>query len=231
MPAAVRRNADYDTASTDYIEDDDFFTEDSEDISAARSSAIQSGWESALQKANSSSNYTNEFKFTEDSQLVKFQSAEPIGVYDQHWVTRDGKRSWVCLGEGCPLCAIGDRPAPRFAFAVVNLSAEEPVAELLSVSSKTMRIIRRLHEDPVTGPLDRLYFALSRSGKGSSAVFSFVPVKPRDLEEDWGLPASDAEAIISAIDPLDSTSVPFSPKAKLAEVAREFSPKDRGSSF
>lgn len=221
MPTAARRTNDY-IADESFLEDD--FIEDGEDVSASRSSAIQSGWEAALKSASapSSGGYVNDFRFSEDSQLIKFLDSEPIAVYSQHWIERPGKRSWVCLGEDCPLCAVGDKPGRKVSFSIVNLSAPDgAVVEILTVSPKTMQVLNRYHQDRSTGPLDRLYYSLSKTGSGPKTVFQILPVKARDLEEDWSLDPADTEAIISGFDPLTSKVISFSSREKLEEIARE----------
>lgn len=223
MPTASRRTA------TDYIADesflDDDYAEDSENVSSLRSSAIQSGWEAALKSgsAQSSGGYVNDFRFREDSQLVKFLDSDPIAVYDQHWIERAGKRSWTCLGQGkCPICGTGDRAARKVAFSIVNLSHPDgPTVEILTVSSKTVQILNRFHQDRATGPLDRLYYSMSKTGSGPKTVFSINPVKPRDLEEDWGLDPAETEAIISGFEPLSSKVISFHTAPQLEEIARE----------
>lgn len=230
MPAVARRSTSDYIADESLLDDADVYMDDDEDVVPARSSAIQSGWDAAFKSVKEKSGgYTNDFKFSEDPQLVKFLASEPLAVYSQHWIERTGKKSWTCLGEECPLCEGGDRPAKKIAFSVANLSADTPVVEILTVSPKTMQILARYHQDKTTGPLDRLYYSMSKQGTGPKAVFSIVPVKPRDLEEDWGLDPNEAERIISAFEPLDSSVISFTPRAQLEEIKREVnlrSPRD-----
>lgn len=230
MPTASRRS------SADYIADesflDDDYAEDREDVSSLRSSAIQSGWEAALRSTQSTQQrggYVNDFKFTENAKLVKFLDSEPIAVYDQHWIERAGKRSWTCLGEDkCPICKrTGDRAVRKVAFSVVNfgerdeIGSVEAVQEILTVSPKTMQILNRFHQDRTTGPLDRIYYSMSKTGTGPKTVFSIIPVKPRDLEEEWGLDPNEAEVIISGFEPLTSKVISFQTAAQLEEIAQE----------
>lgn len=223
MPTAARRTA------TDYIADesflDDDYAEDSENVSSLRSSAIQSGWEAALKSgaSQSSGGYVNDFRFSQDSQLVKFLDSEPIAVYDQHWIERPGKRSWTCLGrDKCPLCGTGDKASRKISFSIVNLSHPDgPTVEILTVSAKTVQILNRYHQDRATGPLDRLYYSMSKTGSGPKTVFQILPVKARDLEEDWGLDPAETEAIIGGFEPLSSKVISFHTAAQLEEIARE----------
>lgn len=222
MPTAARR-----TTTDQYIADASFldeFEEDREDVASPRSSAIQSGWEAALKAASapSSGGYVNDFRFSEDAQLIKFLDSDPIAVYSQHWIERPGKRSWICIGEDCPLCGVGDKPGRKVSFSVINLSAPDgAVAEVLTVSPKTMQILNRYHQDRTTGPLDRLYYSLSKTGSGPKTVFNILPVKARDLEEDWGIDPAETEAIISGFEPLTSKVISFNTREQLDEIARE----------
>ena len=221
MPTAARRTADY-IADDSFLDGD--FVEDSEHVSAARSSAIQSGWEAAMKSTTQTSGgYVNDFRFSEDAQLIKFLDSDPIAVYSQHWIERPGKRSWVCLGSSdCPLCSVGDKPGRKVSFSVVNLSATAgAVVEILTVSPKTMQVLNRYHQDRSTGPLDRLFYSMSKTGSGPKTVFNILPVKARDLEEDWGLDPADTEAVIGGFEPLDSKVISFNSKEKLEEIARE----------
>lgn len=221
MPAAARKIDKY-VADSSFLEE---FEEDA-DVTPARSSAIQQGWEAALRSANdrSGSQYVNDFKWSESPQLVKFLSAEPIAVYSQHWIERPGKKSWTCLGSPseCPLCdTLGDKPNRKVAFSIVNLSAEETSAEVLTVSAKTTQILARYNDDSITGPLDRLYYALSKSGSGPKSVFHVQSVKARDLAEDWGIDPNETESLLATFEPLDRSVISFASAEQLKEIADE----------
>jgi len=55
--------------------------------------------------------------------LIKFLDGEPSLTYYEHWLNElDGKKSFVCLGDDCPLCEIGDDPRYRVCFDVIDLS-------------------------------------------------------------------------------------------------------------
>jgi hypothetical protein len=210
----------------DFVADDmtdDLFTEESEDDTPETPGIIPSGWEAALKATESNKKFTNEFKFTEERQLVKFLSSEPFAVYNQHWIERAGKRSFTCLEDGCPLCAIGDEPRPKVAFSIVNLSSEETVVEMLVTSPTLTRQLAGLNKDPKTGPLDRIYWALSKTGTQKQTSYQILPVKPRDLAEDWGVDQAEVERVVDQFEPLDRSIISFTSRSELEKIAAEVS--------
>lgn len=240
MPAVARARRttaaaakDEAAEAKDYIKDgadtsdeadpnEDAFEPDDEDTVAERSSHVQSGWKAALDAAkNSGGGFTNEFKFTEDAQLVKFLDNEPFAVYEQHWIERQGKRSFICLGADCPLCDKGDTPKSKTAFSVLNLSAEEPTVEMLVAGPTMLTQLAGLDSDTKTGPLDRAFWALSKKGQKKQTTYQFLPVKPRDLDEDWGVDQAEMEALVEEFEPLDKTALGFTPRTEMIALARE----------
>ncbi len=75
--------------------------EEGDEESAFDNSLINKGW-GAVEKNAPKGDWTNDFKFTEEPQIVKFLDDEPWD-YMQHWVQREGKMSFTCGGPGCPL--------------------------------------------------------------------------------------------------------------------------------
>lgn len=231
MPLASRRTAtaaDYvDSSPAEDVADAEFLDPDDPDYDSGNTNSLASGWEAALNATKAAAKrYTDEFKFTEEPQLIKFLTNEPFAVYDQHWIERQGKRSFFCLAsngseEACPLCAKGDTPSPKVAFTVINLSADEPTREMLVTSPTLTNLLAGLDADPKTGPLDRLYWSMSRKGSGRRLSYSIVPVKPRDLDEDWGADPTEIEAVIDRFEPLTDKVISRTPRAELVEIARE----------
>lgn len=225
-PTAIRRKTDADDYLAADIDDADetLLEDDDEDIRPERSSAIQSGWEAALKTAQTDSKkFTTEFRFTEEPQLVKFLANTPFAVFRQHWLERPGKKSFVCLEDGCPLCDIGDTPRAKAAFSIVNLSSEEAVVEILLTSPTLTRQLATFDQDAKTGPLDRIFWSMSRQGKGPKTIYSVLPVKPRDLAEDWGADQSAVEAMVDRFEPLTDAVISFTPRNEMQEIAREMS--------
>jgi hypothetical protein len=206
-------------------EDVDVFEEDSEDEVASRSSAVQVGWAAAKKVASKAGkSYATDFRFDEEVQLIKFLSSDPM-QFDQHWVQRQGKRSFVCpQTSNCPLCRAGNTPESKFAFSVVNLSSdesEELQVQLMTVGIRLLTQLAKLNEDPKTGPLDRMYWAVSKSGQGAKTTYSIMPVKDRDLADDWDIDPSEVVAALKPLKPLSPSSLKPASIDDLKEIARE----------
>jgi len=214
-----------DEVDTSVAVDEIFETEDADEV-AERSSVVQVGWAAAKKvAAKVSKSYASDFKFEEDVQLIKFLSAEPMS-FSQHWVQRTGKKSFVCLGTSqCPLCRAGNKAENKFAFSIVNLMEEDPQVQMMTVGLRLCGQLEKLNSDPKTGPLDRIFWAVSKSGQGTKTSYSIMPVKERDLPEDWDLDASDVAQAISDLSPLGPEALRMSTKTELADIAREI-PED-----
>ena len=176
----------------------------------------------AVAKSASAKTYATDFKFDEDVQLIKFISSDPM-TFMQHWINRPGKKSFVSIGEDDPLIAVGSVPSQKFAFTVLNLSDEDPQLQLMIVGVRLCGQLEKLASNPKTGPLDRpdMYWAVSKSGQGTSTSYSLVPVKERDLAEEWEIDPVAAAELIKTLKPLGPEALHTSTKAQLAEIARE----------
>jgi len=216
-------NVDSYTTPASVIASDELFIEEDENVSSSTSSSIQTGWSAAKKAvAKSTKSFATDFKFDEDVQLVKFISDEPI-VFMQHWVNRPGKKSFISIGEGDPLVEVGSVPSQKFAFTVLNLSDEEPQVQLMIVGVRLCGQLEKLASDKKTAPLNRpdMYYAVSKTGTGTKTSYSVVPVKERDLAEEWDIDPVAAADLIKSLKPLGPEALHTSTKADLAEIARE----------
>lgn len=235
-----RRHEDDDedtTAQADEVEDedeeprsrrrlkkaDDIEDEGDED-SAFDDSLVQTGWK-AVDKARTTGEWTNDFRFSEDPQLVKFLTNEPW-TYAQHWVTREGKRSFPCIGKGCPLCRVGVAASTKVVFAVMSFGNDpehdEPQVMNLQTGPRFAETLKNFNDDPKVGPLDRLYWALSRSGTGRKTQYAALPVKERDLEDDWNLDPDEVLDVVQSADvPSPKTALTWPTRKQLQEIADE----------
>lgn len=156
------------------------------------------------QSANEGGGASAFFRWDEEAQLVKFLESEPWS-YQQHWVTREGKQSFPCLGKGCPLCDIGIKQTTKVVYTILNLTpakGDDFLTQTLEVGVTLEETLATFDRDKKVGPLDRLYWSLSRSegarSSGSMRKYNYAiaPVKDRDLEEDWELDLDDVEAAV-----------------------------------
>lgn len=203
-------------------DDDDEEEEDPDDL-PARSSVVQKGWGEARKRINES--FTDEFKFSEDEQVVKFIDGEPA-IYRQHWFNdKPGKKSYVCLEDGCPLCdELGDNPSNRFVFSVVNLSMEDHPVQALVAGIRLANVLQKEHVSERRGPLERHYWSLSKTGEKLSTVHKAEMVKERDLAEDFGIDPDEVAQSLKDRKPIPvSKIVQVSSLKDLQEVADELS--------
>jgi hypothetical protein len=210
---------------------DDYFVEDSADIAPKHGTSVQSGWDlaAAVLDKTASSGYPTDFKFTETNQLVRFLEDDPFDVYAQHWIEREGKKSFVCLqtpriDESCPICDIaGDQPRNKFTFNVVVLTDENdgtPKVQILTAPPSFARQLRAMNMDPIMGPLTKHYWAISRHGSGTKTLYTLNRVKATDLAEEWDLDPEVTERSLQNLPLYDSSVTYVTPREELLEIAR-----------
>ena len=200
----------------------DDLDEEGDEESAFDDSLISQGWKEA-KKNRPKGDWTNDFIFTEDPRIVKFLTAEPW-TYGQHWVQREGKKGFPCRGKGCPLCKVGIKVSQKYVFSVVDLGEDgaEPTVVNLQVGVKLADQLEAFNDDPKVGPLTKFYWAMSRAGKGLKTTYTVLPVKDRDLEEDWEF---DLDAIEDFLDtaeaPTPEKAITWYSAERLKEIADE----------
>lgn len=187
-------------------------------------SPIASGWDAAdshLSAKKRSGDYPVDTKLSEQLQLFRFLENEPFAIYKQFWVEREGKKSFVYLGDDDPLEVIaGLTPRPKFAFNVLNLSEDTPELQVLTVSTTLARQLRAANDDPRFGPLTKHYWAISRQGTGPQTVFNLQRVRSSDLEEEWKLDHETITAVAAATELHDSSIVKVASYDEHLEIAR-----------
>jgi hypothetical protein len=204
-----------------------YLEEDSVEAQPKHGTTVQAGWGEAaklLKGKEKTSLYPTEVKFSEQPVLVRFLEDGPFKGYEQHWIDRtEGKRSFVCLGDECPLCTIaGDRPRAKFAFNVLVLNDETPNVQIMTAPITLARILFAAHEDPKRGPLTKFDWAISRLGTGRDTQYTVERVRREtDLVEEWELDPSEIDAIAAKVVKYDESVVYMSPREELLEVARQ----------
>ena len=163
-------------------------------------STAGSGWSSFDKQKDANSDFAKELKIGQKAILIKVLDAEPFSVYQEHWLDeRKGKKSFVCLGDDCPLCDdLADKPRVYALFNVVDFTdPDDPEVKVWKVSRRLAGTVKNYAEDKKTSPLNRddLYWSLMRTtGKGGAVDTTLSPVKARDVDEDWEIdPLTDEE--------------------------------------
>lgn len=196
-------------------------TLDEDDAPKARR-VVRSGWSGVDSVKTGDSNYAVRLKLSEDTQIIRFIGDAPYASYGQHWLERSGQKSFVCIGEDCPLCKAGNRPSKRHNFNVALLTeGEDPVLRSLEIGPRVIDQLKNFHNSDRTGPLDKHYWAISRTGKGATSSTLLQMVKAADLEE-WGLtPLTSAQLAEFAETAYTEDIIQVPSKRDLVQIASE----------
>jgi hypothetical protein len=206
---------------------DSYLAEDTVDIEPKHGTTVQSGWgaaASALKPKREAGDYPTDFRFSDQAQLVRFMQDEPFAVYEMHWIDaiKEGRRSFVCLGDECPLCTIaGDKPRPKFAFNIIVLSDGEPNVQIMTAPPSFARQLQAANDDPRRGPLTKYYWAVSRTGSGNTTQYTLDRVRGTDLADEWELDDESIIAFAATAVSYDKSAVYVSPREDLLKVARQ----------
>lgn len=189
---------------------------------------VKRGWGNADQVMSSGSPFAQNLKLSPEAVLVKFLEDDPYTSYRQHWLDgRQGQKSFTCISEmnnsGCPLCDAGDRPSARFAFNVVMLAEDmDPTVKSYELGPRDIDTLKNLHQDPRQGPLPKHYWAISRTGKGSTSQRAHQMVRERDMQEEWNIePLTEAQITSLMKNAYDAGIVPIPSRKTLADIAAE----------
>jgi hypothetical protein len=206
---------------------DDYLEEDSVDAKPKHGTTSQAGWAAASsflnrKASNSESKYASFMKFSDQGALVRFLDDEPFKVYEEHWIDRtEGRRSFVCLGDECPLCTIaGDTPRPKFAFNVLVLTEEEPTVQIMVAVPSLARLLQAAHEDSKKGPLSRYYWNIARLGMGRDTQYTLERVRATDLAEEWELDPEDVNVAVDNAVRYEPSAITQTPREELLQLAR-----------
>lgn len=206
------------------VDASDYLDVESEDEAPKHGTTVQAGWGAAdafLKPKKESGDYPTDFRFSDSPQLVRFLEDAPFNVYEQHWIEREGKKSFVCLGDECPLCTIlGDKPRAKFAFNVLVLSDEEPNVQILTAPPTLARQLRAANDDPRRGPLTKFYWAISRQGSGPQTAYTLDRVKSADLAEEWELDPAVVEEHAASAELYTTDAVYVTERTELLTIAR-----------
>lgn len=144
-----------------------------------------------------------------EPELIKFVPgiAVPTVAYAEHWVgagtnssgwITEGKRSYVCLGENCPLCDIGDTPRKWEVYNVLDLrNPAKPLLRMLKAAKTLAYDLMVLDKFPRTNPpkygklaQEDMYWKIWRinnlPGDKGVAKTQLQPVPKDELLSEWG---------------------------------------------
>ncbi|MEV4575997.1 hypothetical protein AB0K16_22395 [Nonomuraea jabiensis] len=160
---------------------------------------MESGW-GGVDKVKSQGGFAENLKVPKDDEIIiKILDDQPFASYREHWVqeTKASRKTYTCLGaEECPLCVtLGHQTSAKIMFNVADMSSSDPTVKVWSMGTRLAEKLKTLAQKPRTKPLNRedLYWAVSKSGKGTSTEYNLEPVKADDLD-DWGIePLEDDE--------------------------------------
>jgi hypothetical protein len=195
--------------------------------------SVASGWGGAEQIRNSLTPWAKPLTLKDGEAVVlRFLEDEPYATVRTHWVDRKGKRSFICLGDGCPLCAIGDPVKATTNFNVVQLTDGPPILLSWETNNTNFNLVKKANGDPRHGPLSKKFYTLSRTGsKMNDTVYSLAVVKRiEDIEEDFPnlyVPTEDEiEAMQEDRYTAEKVLESASPKHELTKIAAELSGED-----
>lgn len=200
-------------------EDDD---EDDDEPAGPPVKLVSGGWGAAKALQSEGGDYTQEFRLTEEGSLIKFLEDAPLAAYRQHFLReKEGKKSYICLGRGCPLCDdLGHSPDKKFAFNVVDLTQDTYGVSLLVAGPRLLGLLEK-HNSGKNGPLDKHYWEISRSGTGQKTSYNLQVVKDRYLEDEYGLNPAQVEGVLRKIKPLTAEAIKLSTRAELRQIVAE----------
>jgi hypothetical protein len=190
----------------------------SRSVPAPESSAAirKRGWGGVKAVAASIGSGDMFFKIEEQKKLMAFVNEDPFDWHACHWLDwiTEGSKSVICwdslrdadnnptMPERCALCLAGDKPKKLSVFFnVISLEdPETPILKVLEVGKMVSDMIQDYSEDSKTSPLNKpgLFFEVSKTGDPKKPTYKIVPVKARDIQEDYGFAPPSDDALASA---------------------------------
>lgn len=197
--------------------------EDAPDAVAKHGTSVKAGWEAAdAALATPKGNYPTEFKMDSKTKLIRFLDDAPFDVYYEHWLERQGKKSFISLGDDDPLTVIaGSKPRPKFSFNVLDLSEDEPTVKILQAGKLFAGMLRAANDDERRGPLTKFYWAVSRQGTGPQTTYTLERVRASELAEEWSLDAEQIDEIVPSLKQYSAADNYRATREEHLKIARE----------
>jgi hypothetical protein len=196
---------------------------------------LRKGWGGGQKVIEQNSNFAQRFTPVNEPTIIKFLEDSPYVSYARHWMDRIGQGGqkssipYVCLGslgKQCPLCDIGDRPQAVSGFNVAIIDDEGEVSlKSWDVGVRIFNTLQNFHNDQKIGPLSRLFYIVTASGKGQQKQTNVAPASKSTLREMWDVePPSDE--VFKALGVYDSSIVDIPKVSVLEEIAAEQASSD-----
>lgn len=198
----------------------------------AKSTAIGRGRDGLRrhQETHKASGFPDRFKVDDDKVIVKLLDDDFFVTYYQHWLNDSPvkQKSFVCLGDDCPLCAIGDRPSFYALINVLDLSnPRKPEVKVWYASADPAEQIAVKLEDledrDKTATDSDVYMVVSKKKqKNNFFAYTVELVKARDLDEDYGITPLDARELSDYADEkFDEEIIRITPRKELRQIAED----------
>lgn len=171
--------------------------EDADDEGEDSGASVEGGWGTWRQRRAETSGFADDFKVEyKEKYLIMFLDDAPFAAFNEHWIDempKGKKKSYICIGKkaGCPLCVdLGDDAKAQALFNVLEFidtdDKREPVLKVWQAGSGVVQAIEENVEADGSG-LEGNYFKVSKSksGRNGPTIYSCIPVKERDLPDDW----------------------------------------------
>jgi hypothetical protein len=237
----ARRTASAPTADSytaPEADNDEGLTAEDENATTERSSSVvKRGWGAAQKKIDdtSSKSYADDWTPPKGETLLKFHEDEPFASVGSHWVNeiKEGKRSFNCLEDQCPLCGVGHKARALVYFNVtpinINGEAQEPQVVALKAGPMLTEKIKEENEGR-GGPLSRHFWVLKRTdkkqGNSTKVDYSLSVVKARDLVDDFEINPDDVVKTFEGLELYDESIINLPSADDLQEVVDEHLSKD-----
>lgn len=230
MASRIKREvvSDYDESGMDEFVNTEKTYED--DTPRQSSPSISKGWGAPTQERRETVK-ADYLKLKDNGKrIVKILEDEPAVRFRQHYIN-SARRSYTCPGgKICPLCQAGHRAGDRYQMNVVDMENPDVVVTW-GFGNEVAKKLQEFAAETVTSPLNRenLYFQVyhvkvdGRIAPGTNVV----PVKARDLEEDYNvLPLNSDEIEILEGKLYGEETIWISSERQLEDAAQDLTPND-----
>ena len=186
-------------------------------------SAPRPGWDAFRSLKRSSGIETFKIEEEDEEIIVKFLDEEPFAVFAQHWVSQaKGRKNFVCLGEDCPLCDVGDDPRTMVAFNIVSFDdPDNPTLKVWYTGVRLAQKLEGLNSNHRTSPINRddLYWAVTKSGTGTNTQYNLLPVTADNLGDITPLDEGELEEFMDSR--YDISVIKLPSREELEELVEE----------